>query len=310
MIYRSRALLKSFGLDPDQLYWSPAAERYSDRIVEAVQSRRLISVIGPFGSGKSVLVRASLAGAPRVELVYVNQPDKENLRIGQIASAMIYELSAENPRRDNMARAKQLERLVGQKVVVEGREICVVIENAHRLHAGTLLALKDLREGASFKGRALLFSVILIGQEPLRQKLERFGEVFFRTKTIDLAANGWMDLAERTRYLEAVYGGAIAPKTRARLAALFTSPLELDHFLEGKLEQLRDAGLKVLDDEALPLSLSEQRQALHISLREIERRTQIPRSTISDAEHGRNTDPDVRRRIQEALDDIAQKKAA
>lgn len=288
---RDRSLFRHFGLNPETLFWGSAHESYASRVSDSVISRRMIGVVGGFGTGKSTLVREALQGVPNLEIVYVNNADRERLRIGQIMSAMIMILCTEQPKRDNMARCFQLARVVGEKVVVGRKEVVVVIENAHRMHANTILAIKDLRESTLYKGQAFLFSVILVGQETLRGKLEAFGEVAFRTRTVDLERNGWMDYGERVAYLDQVYGRVIDPETRNRLAALFLTPLELDHFVEEKLTQMRDAGVEVLDDSVMPLSVREFRELLKISQSELARLTGIPKSTISDVELGKNGDP-------------------
>ncbi len=314
MISKDHSLLSHFGLSHTAVFWDEIHERYAERIRSTVQGRRLTAVIGRFGSGKSVLVREALRDMRGCQLVYVSNPDKENLRIGQVASALVAGLSSEAPRRDMIARTTQLARLVGERVVRQKREVALVIENAHRLHANTLLALKDLREAAIYKGIVPLFSVVLVGQEPLLSKIERYGEVRYRTKPIELSeAQGWMDYAQRLSYLDAVYGEAIATPTRERLAAMHASPLELDHVIEGKLELMRDAGIQVMDERSVPFTIREQREAFGLSQTDLEKRTgqhggRIPRSTISDVEHGRNADPELKRRLQAALRQVAEER--
>ncbi len=302
---RDRSLFRHFGLNADALYWGSAHQSYGTRVQDAVESRRMIAVVGSFGSGKSHLVREALTHVDRLEVVYVNNPDRERLRIGQIVSAMITVLSDDTPRRDNMARCFQLARVVGEKVVVNRREVVVVIENAHRLHSNTLLALKDLRESTIYKGRDFLFSVVLVGQEPLRGKLDRFGEVAYRTLTIDLDRNGWMSIDERREYLRTIYRDVIDEKTRNRLATLFETPLRMDAFVEEKLTAMRDAGLTRLDESVMPLSVHELRTLLKLSVRELERVSGVPKSTISDVESGRNQDEATTSQLLAALDRIA-----
>ncbi len=324
MINRDHSLLQHFDLDAQHLYWSDVHERFAARIREAVESRRLIGVIGRFGSGKSVLVREALndsayevtgnrpLGEHRYALIYVNNPDKERLRIGHCMSAMIDHLSGENPRRDTIARSTQLSRIVGERVVRNRQDVVLVIENAHRLHANTLLALKDLREAAIYRGECPLFSAILVGQEALRAKLERYGEVHYRTKAIELSGReGWMTYKHRVDYLAGIYGPLIDSKMRRRLASLFESPLELDHFIEGKLEMMRDAGIQRMTSELVPISIREQRRALGVSLSELERLTtemgsRVPSTSISDIELGKRSDAENQRRIQTALDRAAE----
>lgn len=311
---RDQALFQHFGLNPNALYWGEVHEQYAERIRDAVESRRLLAVIGRFGSGKSMLVKQTLQALDRTEMVYVNNPDKERLRVGQVITALITKLSQENARRDMIARTHQLARIMGEKVVNEKREVVVVIENAHRMHANSLLALKDLRESAIYKGESPLFSCLLVGQEPLRSKVEKFGEVQYRTKSLELSERkGWMNYMERFRYLVAVYGDVIEDDTRNRLALMFDSPLELDYFIEEKLELMRDAGIHVMSQHQVPLSLREQREAAKISLREVEEKSKelgarVAKSTISDVEHGKNNDPETKAQVENALDELLEEK--
>lgn len=307
---KDRSLFLHFGLDPDVVVWTATHERYAQRVAEAVESRRVVAVIGPYGSGKTTMVQHALDTLPKVEQVYVTNPDRERLRIGHVIATMIYSLSSESPRPNAVAKEIQLARIVGETVVTRHREVCVVIENAHRLSSELLLALKDLRESVRYKGRGFLFSILLVGQEGLRSKLERFGEVEERTRAIELDKNGWMSLQDRQGYLDTVYGDLIAGDVADRLAVLFRTPLALDHVVQQKMLQMRDAGVRRLDSTIYPLSLTEQIKALRLSVRDIERATKVPKSTVQDVLSGQNTDPDKIRQIQDGINDLVASRAA
>lgn len=309
---RNVELFTHFGLDPKAMYWGDVHERYATRIKNAVESRQMLGVVGPFGSGKSVLVREALTDQlGRDQMIYVQNFDKENLTIGHIVSNIIDDIGgSESPRRDMNARCIQMARMIGEEVVVQGRDICVVIENAHRIHANTLLALKDARETAIYKGHDNLFSVMLVGQEPLAAKLEKFGEVQYRSRQLTLSpSEGWMTHEERLRYLDAIYGDVIEPAVATRLAALYETPLELDFHVEEKLKMMRDAGLSVMNEEVIDFSIREQREALGISLRDLQKRSGVPKSTISDIERGKTDSEDKREQVEAELDAIVREKS-
>jgi len=309
MTDRNQQLLRHFNVPTSTLYWSDKHEEYAERLRAAVQSRRLLAVIGRFGSGKSVLAREALRRS-EAQPVYVNNPDRERLRISHVVTALIAKLSDERPRQDMIARTHQLARIMGEKVVLEGAEIVVVIENAHRMHANTLLALKDLRESAIYKGESPLFTALLVGQEALYGKIEKWGEVKYRTKPIMLTEDaGWMDYPERLRYLETIYGDLIGADTRDRIAAMHESPLEMDHFIEGKLEQMKNAGIARMTTDQVPLSIRAKREAAGFSLRDVERKTaqngeRVAPSTASDVEQGKNQNEETARRLESAIDDL------
>jgi len=308
---RNVELFEHFGLDPKAMYWGEQHERRATRIQNAVDSRQMLGVVGPFGSGKSVLVREALTDhLGRDQMIYVQNFDKENLTIGHIVSNIIDEIGgSESPRRDMNARCIQMARMIGEEVVVQGRDICVVIENAHRLHANTLLALKDARETAIYKGHDNLFSVLLVGQQPLAAKLEKFGEVQYRSRQITLSpSEGWMTWEERLRYLDAIYSEVIEPAVATRLSALYETPLELDYHIEEKLKMMRDAGLDQMTEAVIDFSIREQREALGLSLRDLQKRTGVPKSTISDLERGKTNNQDKKQKVEQELDTIVSEK--
>lgn len=308
---RNVDLFRHFGLDPQSVYWGDQHDRRADRIQTAVESRQMLGVVGPFGSGKSVLVREALHDhLSKDQMIYVQNFDKENLTIGHIVSQIVRALGgSESPRRDMNARCIQLGRIVGEHAVVQDKDVAVVIENAHRIHANTLLALKDARESATYKGYDELFSVLLVGQEPLAAKLDRFGEVKYRSRQLTLSPSAdWMTHEERLRYLDAIYGDVIEPAVAVRLAALYETPLELDYHIEQKLEMMRDAGLDQMTEDIIDFSIREQREALGVSLRDLEKKTGVPKSTISDLEHGRSQSEEKREKVESEIDALVHEK--
>lgn len=309
---RNVELFSHFGLDPEAIYWGAEHEQRAERIQTAVESRQMLGVVGPFGSGKSVLVREALHDQlPKDQIIYVQNFDRESLTIGHIVSQIIRDLGgSESPRRDMNARCIQLGRIVGEHAVVQGKDVAVVIENAHRIHANTLLALKDARESATYKGYDELFSVLLVGQEPLAAKLDRFGEVKYRSRQLTLTPNaGWMTHEERMRYLDAVYGeDVIEPAVMTRLAAFYETPLELDYHIEQKLEMMRDAGIDTMTEQLIDFSIREQREALGVSLRDLEKKSGVAKSTISDIEHGKTDSPEKREKVEAELNQIVREK--
>jgi len=309
---RNQELLSHFGLDADALFWSDQHERHAHTIRAAIDSRRMLGICGRFGCGKSWLTRHAVRARDRTDVIYVANPDREHIRIGHVITAIVRRLSDEAPRQGVLDRTYQVARLMGEKVIRQKRDVCVVVENAHRLHAKALLKLKDLRESAIYQGHDFLFSVVLVGQDGLRAKLDRYGEVKYRSKTLDLSEEaGWMDHAMRLDYLHHIYGDVIAPSAREHLAGLYRSPLELDYTVEEKLETLRNAGLDQLTLDQIDLSVREQREALGISQSELEEATarageRVPKSSISDFENQRNTSPERRQKLQEGLNQLIQ----
>lgn len=283
---------------------------YGKLIVSAVESRRMQAVIGPFGCGKSHLVRESIERWPfhrKLHQVYVNHADRERLRIGHFLTAIIGELSEERPYRDSIARQNQAARLIGERVINLGHEVVVVVENAHRMHGNTMLALKDLRESLMYRGQAFLFSVILVGQEQLRSKLERYGEVRYRTSWVDLDAKDWMNFEDRLDYLADVYGDVITPDARHHLAKIPTI-LQMDALIEDRLRQIQKLGRTVLEESMLDLGIEWELKQLGRTQSDLARKSGVPKSTVSDVVRGVNTDPDTRERLDAAIQEMIAEK--
>lgn len=105
------SVLRHFGLRQRGLYRSRIHEMLEGEIRDAIDGNALCAIVGAFGSGKSTLVSGALrqaadAGRP-LNIVRVQDPNRENQKISHVMNAAIYDLSMDNPRRDAEARARQ-----------------------------------------------------------------------------------------------------------------------------------------------------------------------------------------------------------
>ena len=170
-----RRVLQHFGIAEKPLFVNGIFSMYSQDVRNAVMDNEMIALVGPTGAGKTELYKHAclhLKTNPDQAPIFVRvcNKNKERLTIASIINAIIYDISDEGPRHDMEARSRQVVRLLGEKVVREKKHVCVVIEEAHRLHANTYRAIKELRE-ESFAGVTPLFSIVLIGQQALEMKL-------------------------------------------------------------------------------------------------------------------------------------------
>lgn len=280
--------LRHFGVDPKGVYRGNMHELYVSDIKDAMYENKMIALIGSFGSGKSTIfdfVEQDFSHNAGYRFVHVMNTNKEKLSINNITDAIIYDLSKESPNRSMEARTRQVTRIMGELHVNRGIKLCVVIENAHRLHANTLMAIKDLRE-SKYLGRHPLFSVALVGQGGLRNKLEKWEEVNWRTLILDLERGEWMNYQERVNYLKAVYGPAITPDARERIALQTGTPLQMEFYLNEKMDEAMRAGKSTIDGEVIAPSLYERAQALKnqygLSQRKLADLSGMPPSTLND----------------------------
>lgn len=128
----------------------------------AVESRAMVSIVGPRGIGKSEAIKQALKKLGAT-VSLVEKLDKENLTIADIRTALILDLSNEQIKRGGEVSSRQLRRIIGEAATTKRQKIVVVIEEAQRLHPNTLRSLKSLRE-IEFAGESELFTIVLVAQ--------------------------------------------------------------------------------------------------------------------------------------------------
>ena len=260
----NRSILRKFGLngtgEHDSLEMSAVRKELSSGIFD----NQMQSIIAPFGSGKTFLFRQLKRKISNdVIFVHVRAFEDKWIRIGSILTAMIYDLAPqENVRRDIETRSRQVINILGERVVKEGKKVCLVIEDCHRLHLNTLNSLKLMRE-EDWAGVAPLFSVVLIGWPEFLAKITNRKDILWRMQIQELnEENGWFTIPERIQYLENVFGEAISPGTRRRIAQMYSTPEGLNHYVAGMMKKASMAGYDVLDEQVVQPTLKERYDAL------------------------------------------------
>lgn len=288
----SSSLLRHFGLQEPGRFESALAAMLRTEIADAAESGGWVAVVGAAGAGKTHLigeVERALAG----QCVFVRLMDLNDrtVRIASILGDLVLGLSDEAPKRSTSALSHQVVRLLGQAVVARRQRVCLVIDDAQRLHASTLTALKMLRE-RDFAGHRPLLSIILSGWPELAATIERRKDILYRTDIVRLTeAHSWMTLAERERYLEAVFGGAIDEEARLTIAARCRVPGEMDAFVLARMKEARAAGLGVVDARVVTADLAQSLQTLGVGLPELAREMGMSTTTAHRTVHGGEGSP-------------------
>ena len=189
--------------DPWGSAWVDTADAQRVRQgVEAALAGELVSVVGPWGAGKTRAARRALAGRT------VAQPlrlDRERLTLPDVLTAVVTQLSGETPRHSAEARAAQARRLLS------GRRAVVAVDDAHELHGQTVRGLRRLRE-MPWDGDGPLCGVLLLG---VRDRTEAAPDVGMRTVRVRL---GGLAAAEAAAGLSRALGARMDAACRAALA--------------------------------------------------------------------------------------------
>ncbi len=282
MIEIKKSLQKHFGFEQG-FYWNKTLDEFREDIIDAIRNNQMLAIIGAAGAGKNVLYDAAIK-LMKENIVYVNVRNyyKEKLDISSIINAVIYDISEETPRRDLEARSRQFVRLVGKKKVNENILISVLINEGHRIHANTYRALKELRE-TTFNGIGPLFSVIITGHPELAEKIEGRKEVLWRCQTLDLKEkNNYYTYQQRVAYINKVFGRAVNDDAARRIAAICFYPLEINFYIEQKMEEAKKAGKKIIDGEVVKPTNKQLKEALNLSLKDIADESGFAKTTIHD----------------------------
>lgn len=278
----NKSLLKYFGIDKLGFYRSKSWLEFRDDIVNSVLQDQMIVIPGDVGAGKSVLFQNAVEQMPLIKFVYVRNFYKENCTISSIINAAIYDLSDEGPKRDLEARSRQFTRIVGETVTSSEKPfgVCIVIEEAHRLHKNTLRALKELRE-AKFARKCPLFSVVLIGHPSLTDLVKMRKEVLWRALLIELdESEGWMTANDRVEFILKVFPNAVTREAAKTIAFICKTPLEMMRYVYDRMKDAKRAGYKIIDNDIVKPTLYELFTAAKVSYDEVAAESKLAKSTV------------------------------
>jgi|GEM_PF-1320301 len=289
MIEIKKSLQKHFGFEQG-FYWNKTLDEFREDVADAIKYNKAFAIVGPAGAGKNVLYDETVESI-REDVIYINVRNyyKERLDISSIINAVIYDISDETPRRDLEARSRQFIRLIGKKKGLIGENennkdtlISILINEGHRIHANTYRALKELHETALRK-ISPLFSIIVTGQNGLGDKIRDKNEVLFRFKMIELnESNNYYTYQQRVAYINKVFGRAVNDDAARRIAAICFYPLEINFYIEQKMEEAKKAGKKIIDGEVVKPTNKQLKEALNLSLKDIADESGFAKTTIHD----------------------------
>lgn len=308
------SILKHFGIQNLPFYTSKAVSERCDNLVDVMLSNGFLALAGTPGTGKTELIRFAKREINDkqfpVKFVHIRDKKDDNVRIGSILNSIVYDLreSDENPKRDPEAKARQVTRLMGLWAVRRKYHICIIIEDAHRMHANTISAIKLLRE-EDFAGHAPLFSVILLGWPRMMAKIDNRKDIKWRITDMQLDEDhGWMDVKERISYIETKFPGIFANETLNKLALQCKVPAEIDHTAMEAMSKAFHMGASQVDNSIYAPTLKDEAQALGLTLSDLENLSGVRRSSVSDVLNNSSKSDENKRKVEAAIEAIRIKK--
>lgn len=130
-------------------------------VAMAIESRAMVTIVGPRGIGKTEAIEDALKHKGAT-IITLEKSEKTKITSGDIEMAMVLDLSSESPLGGEKL-GRQVRPILGAAALNERKKVVLVIEEAQRLNVATLKSLKTLRE-KKWMGEAELFTVILISQ--------------------------------------------------------------------------------------------------------------------------------------------------
>ncbi len=303
-----QSTLNHFGLKEAGTYESKLHQTLIDDIKDGINNQYMMAIVGEFGSGKSqlqhMLEAAFLGQNDRPVFVHIVSPDKKKLNIGAVVDAFIDRLGVKDPGRSVNAKTTNLIPALGESLIGAQRNICLVIDNAHRCDLELFSEIRDLRE-QHYNGIFPLFSVLLIGQPGMESKLMKRKEVGWRTQFYHLnEKNGWWTFEHRIKYLQAVYNGAITPQAQINIASRTTVPLVMDQLVKDSMEAARAVRLDVVNEEVVPASDKEILSGLGLSYADVAEAAGVGKTTVNNYINGEQVGKDSADKISSAIEKL------
>lgn len=247
-----------FSKDGDESYFEcEELTLIEEKAMRAIKEHNLLAVLGDLGTGKTTLKKRLADQVEETEgelnLVWVHLPQMEELNAFNLIDVLLGEFG-ETPRLRKFDRIKQFTNLLAD-LDSKGKSVALAIDEAHRIPARTLRALKDFLEmiqvkKASRKRYGSYLGALLFGQSTFHNKLREFPEVAQRMEVLTMPSVG--DHAHAYLQYRCQHAGVASEvftqAAAARLARYGKTPLALNNLANEALQQAYLAGFKTIDD--------------------------------------------------------------
>lgn len=250
--------LKHFGLQADPFeeptdraeIWLPAPlVHIENKLLEGIRRRQIVALVGECGSGKTTLLRRLRVRALRESRIRLIEPadlDRSKITHTSLMVACVRALTGENLSGRSATMIADRLRAVLIDHDNSGLYPALIVDEAHRLDPGALIAIKELWDsGQLFQPLA----VLLFGQPTLADTLKRnpaVRELTLRTRLHQMAklspegVQGYLDwrMQRGGRKVEDLF----EPSAFKALAARAEHPKWLNNLVVAALKYTRGVG--------------------------------------------------------------------
>lgn len=254
-------IMKYYGLKQDfnraEYFKADDHERAAENLKTAIRSGGIIALTGIVGSGKTTLLRRVQQALKDEKKVLVSKSlstDKRRVNVNTLYTALFSDLATEKDFKIPTQPEKR-ERELQQLIKTLKKPIALFIDEAHELHARTLVGLKRLIETVDDAGGIL--SIVIVGHPALGNELRKpaMEEVGARAKVFHLDGLG----GNRRQFIECMIKSCCEASVHA--TSLFTkeamellteklvTPLQIAHYMTRALEKGYQAGEKPIGAE-------------------------------------------------------------
>lgn len=240
----------------------------------AIKDGKLVALSGIVGSGKSMTllrIQDTLIQEKEILVAKSLAIEKSKITLATLMLALFLDLATDKDGR-LPTQTERRERALLELIRKRHKPIALFIDEAHDLHAKTLIGLKRLIEVVRNGGGTL--SVVLAGHPKLKNDLSRpsMEEIGARATVFDLEPFG----PERLKYINWLIGQAVTAKVKvdtlittealALLSERLTTPLQFEQYLTRAFEEAYKIGQKPVGTDIVESVLAPDLDALDARL--------------------------------------------
>ena len=240
----------------------------------AIKGGKLVALSGIVGSGKSMTlqrIQDTLIQEKEILVARSLAIEKSKINLATLMMALFLDLATDKDGR-MPTQTERRERALLELIRKRHKPIALFIDEAHDLHAKTLIGLKRLIEVVRNGGGTL--SVVLAGHPKLKNDLSRpsMEEIGARATVFDLEPLG----PERLKYINWLIGQALTAKVKvdalittealALLSERLTTPLQFEQYLTRAFEEAYKIGQKPVGTDIVESVLAPDIDALDARL--------------------------------------------